>query len=69
MDRDLFLLEYIRKYFNGGTITSGDYSVISFESLKYLDVFIKHFDSYPLITKKYEDYQLFKEVNKMVKNK
>ena len=68
-NRDLFLLEGIRKYFNGGTITSGDYCVISFESLKDLDVVIKHFDSYPLITKKHEDYLLFKQAYEMLKNK
>lgn len=62
-------LEDISKYFNGGAITSGDHSVIRFESLKNLDPVIRHFESYPLRTKKYEDYLLFKQAYEMILNK
>lgn len=38
-------------------------------SINDLDVLIKHFDQYPLITKKYTDYLLFKEAINLIKNK
>ena len=38
-------------------------------AIKDLDVIIKHFDSYPLISKKLADYLLFKEALELIKNK
>lgn len=34
-----------------------------------VDVIIPHFDKYPLITKKYSDYMLFKQVSILMLNK
>lgn len=43
-----------------------DYTV---RSIKDLLVIIKHFDAYPLLSQKQADYQLFKEVYLLIKNK
>lgn len=38
-------------------------------SEKDLEIIIKHFDNSPLISNKFADYQLFKQVFELVKNK
>jgi len=38
-------------------------------SLKDLQVILEHFDQYPLITKKQEDYLLFKQAINLIINK
>jgi hypothetical protein len=38
-------------------------------SIKELELIINHFDSYPLKTKKFIDYVIFKEIYSLVKNK
>lgn len=55
--------------FNGGTIITDENSQIKFESLKELELIINHFDKYPLVTKKFEDYLLFRQAYVMLKNK
>jgi GTP cyclohydrolase II len=66
--RDIALLEQIHKYFGVGKVSIGSNAVISFDSIKELEVVINHFDKYPLITKKFEDYKLFKQAFDIVKN-
>lgn len=63
--KDRVLLENIRNYFDQkGTITVRkdgyiEYLVISIEDL---EVIINHFEKYSLITQKWSDYLLFKQV-------
>jgi hypothetical protein len=37
--------------------------------LKDLDIIIEHFNNYPLITKKYKDFEFFKQAIVLIKNK
>lgn len=62
--KDRALLESIRNYFGVGTVTvrSDGYIQYWVGSLNDLKVIVNHFDCYPLITQKWSDYQLFKQV-------
>jgi hypothetical protein len=55
-------LEQIQKYFGVGKIFTKKDNSISYlvTSVKELQVIIKHFENYPLITKKRGDFELFK---------
>jgi len=69
--KDKELLNLIKSYFGVGKISilAGDsvlYRVTSIEELKFI---INHFDRYPLITRKYKDYLLFKQAFELIKNK
>lgn len=68
--RDLFLLRQIKDFFGFGTvIITGNqcvYSVVGLDDL--ISVVFKHFDTYPLITQKWSDYQLFKSIVLILKN-
>lgn len=70
-NRDLKLLEAIKRTFNVGKIykhgiNSSQYRV---SSLSNIQVIIKHFDQYPLRTQKQGDYILFKEAVNLIINK
>lgn len=69
--KDLALLEKILKFLqNKGQIyKSGDTVIFNISSMKNLSLIIEHFDKYPLMTKKFADYLLFKKVYFMVLNK
>lgn len=71
--KDENLLRLIQAYFGGiGKVRYGekDSCVFVVRSLdQILKVLIPFFDKYPLITKKYEDYVLFKEVIKIMSEK
>ncbi len=69
--KDKTLLENIRNYFGVGTITYRTDGYIQYwvGSIKDLEIIVQHFDSYTLITKKWEDYQLFKQVFELIKCK
>src|ERR1044071_1415654 len=58
-------------YFGAGKISVLAENSILFriESIKDLEVVINHFDKYPLLTKKFKDYLLFKHAFNLVKNK
>jgi len=62
--KDLVLLESIKSFLGVGNITNGGKDMIQFRVrvLKDLTAVINHFDKYPLITQKFADYQLFKQV-------
>ena len=61
-NKDRALLEHIKLYFNVGNISEhGSMLHFRVESIKDLAKVIHHFDNYPLITKKYADYILFKK--------
>jgi len=65
-------LEKIKIYFNGvGGIYEDGKSLYKYSvrSIKDLEIIINHFDSYPLITQKWADYQLFKLLVNMLLNK
>ena len=72
-DKDLKLLELLQAYFNGiGNIYHhNDVNEATFRvgSIKELEIIINHFDNYPLITKKYIDFILFKQVIELMKKK
>lgn len=72
-ERDLDLLKLIQKYFQGiGSITKGSEECLIFrvssreDILKYV---IPHFDKYPLITQKKEDFELFKSILAKLNNR
>lgn len=69
--KDKALIENLRNYFGVGTVTarSGDCIQFWVGSLADLLVIVHHFDNYPLITQKWSDYQLFKQVVDLMKGK
>ena len=70
-NKDGDLLLQIRNYFGVGKIGKHDVESSSYrvESIKELEIIINHFDTYHLITQKWSDYQLFKQVVELYKNK
>jgi hypothetical protein len=62
--KDKALVENIRSYFGVGTVTVRGSDCIQYwvGSLKDLQVIVHHFDNYPLISQKWSDYELFKQV-------
>jgi hypothetical protein len=70
--KDRYLLELIQTFFGGvGTIASHGKTKVQYRvsSIKDLEVIIQHFDSFPLITQKWSDFQLFKSAFELVKHK
>lgn len=69
--KDLALLKSIQNYFGGvGLIVKQGQDLVSYQvsSPKHIsEVIIPHFDKYPLMTKKKEDFILFKEAMDIVK--
>ena len=64
-NRDHELLTLIRDYFGVGTIRKykGNFSIYSVTKVDDLvSVIFPHFDQYPLLTKKWADYELFKAI-------
>ena len=67
------MLEKIPKFFNsvGNIQTNADgsitYSVTSIKDL--LNIIIPHFEKFPLLTQKQLDFELFKQVVNLMKNK
>jgi hypothetical protein len=62
----------IQIFFNGiGKISKHGSQMVHYrvESVKELAQIINHFDNYPLITKKYADYTLFKKAYYIILNK
>ena len=62
-------LEEIREFFEGvGNITSTEDCVrYTVSSLSDLEIIVKHFDNYPLLSKKYSDFVLFKSAINIIK--
>src|ERR1700733_2269431 len=65
------LLKKIQKFFGGIGNLNVTKNMIFFQvlSLKDLDIIIEHFNTYPLITKKYKDFEFFKQAIVLIKNK
>jgi hypothetical protein len=71
-EKDLALLEQIRNYFGGvGKIRKSGKQLnqLKIESMKDLSVIMDHLEKYPLITKKREVFEMFKQAFNMIKNK
>ena len=70
-EKDRALLEDIQKYFSAGDIfIHPTQKIIKYRVLfKDLEKIIKHFDQYPLMTKKLADFELFRLAYKLVLNK
>ena len=68
--KDQALLEQIQKYFNAGKIYNGPTNSRYYvSSLTDLEIIIKHFDRYPLITQKQADFELLKQAFILLQNK
>ncbi len=70
--KDRALLENIRNYFDKKGriyIRKDGYIDYIVSSIKDLEVIINHFEKYPLITHKFSDYALFKQVFELIKSK
>ena len=70
-NKDKVLLERIRNFFGVGSITKYGAKAIQYRVSSVIDLakIIDHFDKYPLITQKQADFELFKQVFYIVKNK
>lgn len=69
--KDIALLEQIQSKWGVGAIKDRpDIGAVNFSvsRLKDIQVVIDHFETYPLITQKLEDYKLFKQVFNMMKD-
>ena len=70
--KDLSILNLLQDYFNGvGKIyhdTEQNEVLYRVGSMKELETIISHFDNYSLITQKYIDFVLFKQVIELMKN-
>ncbi len=62
--RDIILLNQIKTFFGVGTLVKdGTYIAFTVKTVKNLcDVIIPHFNNYPLLTQKYADFVLFKQI-------
>ena len=69
--KDIALLEQMKSYFGVGSIHKHGPQSVQFRvfSVKDLEVFLKHFDTYSLITQKCSDFELFKEAFTLILNK
>ena len=70
--KDLNILYLISNFFGVGKVyhhVEVEEATFRVGSLKELDVIIKHFDMYPLLTKKLSDFILFKKVLESIKLK
>lgn len=68
--KDKLLLENIKNFFYvGRLLTQGRFTSYCVKSLNELQVIVNHFDNYPLISNKWSDYQLFKQVFDIIQKK
>jgi hypothetical protein len=71
--KDRPLLEQIQIFFKGvGGITDGIDDLVQYNVSAIADIIqvvIPHFEKYPLLTKKYSDFRLFKSIAELVYNK
>ena len=71
--KDLAVLNLIQAFFNGvGKIysyKSVEEAIFRVSSMKELEIIVDHFDKYPLISQKWSDFMLFKQVMDLMKCK
>lgn len=71
-EKDKVLLGMIQSYFKGaGNISKQGKILVQYRvtSLKHLEIIAEHFENYPLITQKKIDFELWKQVFEILKNK
>ena len=68
--KDKILLERIKDFFDVGRVAarSDDAVVYEASSIKDVEIILKHLETYPLITNKWSDLQLFKKVVELIIN-
>lgn len=69
-NKDLALLNKIKYYLGAGSVinyTSTSKAVFSVESFQDLDIIINHFDKYPLVSAKKNDYLIFKQCFELIR--
>lgn len=68
---DKAILEQIQKVLGVGYISISGTKALKYQvgAIKDLEVIIRHFDNYPLLTHKWSDFQLFKQAVVLVLNK
>ena len=67
---DRTLLEQIKNLFSVGSINKqAQFIVFRVQSINELKIIFDHFDKYPLITRKLEDYLLFKQAFNLISQK
>ena len=69
--KDEALVTNLRNFFGVGTVTTRGSDSIQYwvGSLKDLQVIVRHFDNYPLISQKFADFLLFKQVIGLMERK
>nr|YP_009741025.1 LAGLIDADG endonuclease [Fusarium pseudograminearum]YP_010390907.1 LAGLIDADG endonuclease [Fusarium louisianense]YP_010391118.1 LAGLIDADG endonuclease [Fusarium ussurianum]YP_010391175.1 LAGLIDADG endonuclease [Fusarium vorosii]AYN73101.1 LAGLIDADG endonuclease [Fusarium graminearum]QID42285.1 LAGLIDADG endonuclease [Fusarium culmorum]UPX01858.1 LAGLIDADG endonuclease [Fusarium gerlachii]DAC73461.1 TPA_asm: LAGLIDADG endonuclease [Fusarium graminearum CS3005]QID41609.1 LAGLIDADG endonucle len=68
--KDLNVLEKISSFLGVGKIYhKEESSIYMVQSLRDIDVIINHFEKYPLLTKKLEDFQLFSQIVTLIHKK
>jgi hypothetical protein len=69
--KDFAILELIQNTLKVGKIRKSELNSVQYvvESVKELQVIIDHFDKYPLITEKVNDYLIFKQCYEIIKRK
>lgn len=68
--KDKELLDRIKEFFTVGKVDIGKNNCqFRVTSIEDLELIIKHFDNYPLISQKFSDYQLFKLAFYLIKDK
>jgi len=69
-NKDFNLLEKFKTFLGVGTIYHKEESCnYMIQSLRDLSVIINHFNKYPLLTKKWEDFKLFSEIVTLINQK
>ena len=68
-EKDRALLEQIASFFGVSKVINRGKDAVQYRvsSIKELAVIVEHFDKFPLISKKWADYQLFKRAVEIVK--
>lgn len=70
--KDINVLHLIQQFFGVGKVyhhESIEEATFRVSSIQQLDVIVNHFEVYPLLTKKFSDFLLFKEVLKIMRLK
>ena len=70
-EKEQVILDDIRSFYSVGTVRKVGNNLIKYRvrSITELAIVIAHFEKYPLITKKWADYQLFKQAFEIVNRK
>ena len=69
-NKDISVLNDVKDYFGVGSVATKTKGCVFYvQAIKDLDVILNHFDRYPLVTKKYADYLLFKLAINLIKEK